>query len=221
MVAALLPPRTLKVSGVAPDPLTQRGSLHVHTVAPTAPVRVDEVAAAAHRAGLQFIVLTDHGDGTREPDVPTTALGSARDRRGGDQHHWRALPRTGPWACAVPPRRGAPRRGGGRRPARRLRHRHASRLAEGRVALAGLDAAVRRDRVVERGQRVAQRGNGWECCAPSQPTGGGGPNRRRGVRSAGCAVCGVGHPGARPAGAGGSPDTMRTRRIGPRELGAR
>ena len=31
MVAALLPPRTLKVSGVAPDPLTQRGSLHVHT----------------------------------------------------------------------------------------------------------------------------------------------------------------------------------------------
>ena len=75
MVAALLPPRTLKVSGVAPDPLTQRGSLHVHTRRSDGTGSVDEVAAAAHRAGLQFIVLTDHGDGTREPDVPTYRSG--------------------------------------------------------------------------------------------------------------------------------------------------
>ncbi len=30
----------------------------------------DEVAAAAARAGLNFIVLTDHGDGTRTPEPP-------------------------------------------------------------------------------------------------------------------------------------------------------
>jgi hypothetical protein len=31
---------------------------------------VDDIAAAAARAGLQFVVFTDHGDGVREPDVP-------------------------------------------------------------------------------------------------------------------------------------------------------
>jgi hypothetical protein len=31
---------------------------------------VDEVAAAAARAGVQFVIFTDHGDGTREPLAP-------------------------------------------------------------------------------------------------------------------------------------------------------
>ena len=36
----------------------------------TAPAPPSEVAAAAARAGLQFVILTDHGDGTREPEPP-------------------------------------------------------------------------------------------------------------------------------------------------------
>ena len=34
------------------------------------PGSVDEVAAAAAAAGLQFVVFTDHGDATRPPDPP-------------------------------------------------------------------------------------------------------------------------------------------------------
>jgi hypothetical protein len=35
----------------------------------------DEIAAAASRAGLQFVVFADHGDGTREPDPPKYSQG--------------------------------------------------------------------------------------------------------------------------------------------------
>ena len=35
----------------------------------------DEVAEAAARAGLDFVVLTDHGDGTRMPDPPRYRAG--------------------------------------------------------------------------------------------------------------------------------------------------
>ena len=46
------------------------GALHIHTNRSDGSGTPDEVAAAAARAGLQFIVLTDHGDGTRAPDAP-------------------------------------------------------------------------------------------------------------------------------------------------------
>lgn len=47
-----------------------RGAIHVHTSRSDGTGTVEEVAAAAARAGLHFIVFTDHGDGTRAPDPP-------------------------------------------------------------------------------------------------------------------------------------------------------
>lgn len=52
---------------VAPD---VRGVYHLHTSRSDGTGTVDEVAAAAARAGLQFVIVTDHGDGTRRPDPP-------------------------------------------------------------------------------------------------------------------------------------------------------
>ncbi|HET9468930.1 MAG TPA: CehA/McbA family metallohydrolase [Vicinamibacterales bacterium] len=49
---------------------TALGSFHIHTNRSDGSGSPDDVAAAAARAGLNFIVLTDHGDGTRKPDAP-------------------------------------------------------------------------------------------------------------------------------------------------------
>ncbi len=54
----------------APPATTVRGVYHVHTVRSDGSGTPDEVAAAAARAGLHFVILTDHGDGTRPPDPP-------------------------------------------------------------------------------------------------------------------------------------------------------
>jgi hypothetical protein len=70
-----LPPRPR--ASVAPAdaaalaaPVTLRGAYHIHTTTSDGTGTPDEVAAAAARAGLQFIVLTDHGDATRTPMPP-------------------------------------------------------------------------------------------------------------------------------------------------------
>ena len=57
----------------APDsaPAVVRGALHVHSVGSDGSGTVAEIAAAARRAGLDFVLLTDHGDGTRQPTPPT------------------------------------------------------------------------------------------------------------------------------------------------------
>ena len=55
-------------SGLAASPV--RGAIHIHTRRSDGTGTVDEVAAAAAAAGLTFIILTDHGDGTREVDPP-------------------------------------------------------------------------------------------------------------------------------------------------------
>jgi hypothetical protein len=67
----LMPPaaRQLPSSTALRPPV--RGAIHIHTRRSDGTGTVDEVAAAASRAGLNFIILTDHGDGTREPDAPT------------------------------------------------------------------------------------------------------------------------------------------------------
>ncbi|HUF46307.1 MAG TPA: hypothetical protein VMM93_00760 [Vicinamibacterales bacterium] len=51
------------------------GAYHVHTIRSDGSGTVDEVAAAASRAGLDFVVLTDHGDGTRPPLPPARRSG--------------------------------------------------------------------------------------------------------------------------------------------------
>jgi hypothetical protein len=47
-----------------------RGALHVHTTRSDGTGSLDQIAAAAARAGLKFVVFTDHGDAAREPDPP-------------------------------------------------------------------------------------------------------------------------------------------------------
>lgn len=52
-----------------------RGVFHVHTRRSDGTGTVEEVAAAAARAGLQFVIYTDHGDATRQPDAPVYRSG--------------------------------------------------------------------------------------------------------------------------------------------------
>src|SRR5688572_29254112 len=46
------------------------GAFHIHTNRSDGSGTPDDAAAAAARAGLHFVILTDHGDGTRAPDPP-------------------------------------------------------------------------------------------------------------------------------------------------------
>jgi hypothetical protein len=59
----------------AVDDGTVAGSLHIHTNRSDGGGSPDEIAAAAARAGLKFIVFTDHGDATRQPDPPAYRSG--------------------------------------------------------------------------------------------------------------------------------------------------
>jgi len=52
-----------------------RGAIHIHTRRSDGTGTFDDVAAAAGRAGLQFVITTDHGDGTRGPDAPSFRSG--------------------------------------------------------------------------------------------------------------------------------------------------
>lgn len=67
-VVFTLPPPRRAVTPV-PDG-TIPGSLHIHTSRSDGRGTPAEIAAAAARAGLKFVVFTDHGDGTRRPDPP-------------------------------------------------------------------------------------------------------------------------------------------------------
>lgn len=72
LVAALLPPRAVSVppAGWTPTHPTVRGAYHVHSRRSDGTGTLDEIAAAAASAGLDFVILTDHGDGTRAPEPP-------------------------------------------------------------------------------------------------------------------------------------------------------
>ena len=69
-----LPPRAPVPAGQNQSTLVT-GAIHVHTIGSDGTGTADEIAAAAARAGLDFIVLTDHGDGTRKPDPPPIRSG--------------------------------------------------------------------------------------------------------------------------------------------------
>jgi hypothetical protein len=68
-VAFTVPPRAVALDDSLPDTLAV-GAYHIHTQRSDGTGSVDEVATAAARAGLSFVILTDHGDGTRAPDPP-------------------------------------------------------------------------------------------------------------------------------------------------------
>jgi hypothetical protein len=66
--AVTLPP----AEGIA-EPV--RGAVHIHSRRSDGTGTVDQIAAAAARAGLTFVVMTDHGDATRQPDPPAYRSG--------------------------------------------------------------------------------------------------------------------------------------------------
>src|SRR5262245_8003191 len=66
----LLPPRAISLPATSDVPEPVRGVVHVHTIRSDGSGTVDQVAEAAARAGLKFVILADHGDGTREPEPP-------------------------------------------------------------------------------------------------------------------------------------------------------
>jgi hypothetical protein len=76
-VGLTLPPRPLVLAppAWAAPPGLVRGVFHVHSKRSDGTGTVDEIAAAAARAGLDFVVVTDHGDGTRAADPPTYRAG--------------------------------------------------------------------------------------------------------------------------------------------------
>ncbi|MEO7133807.1 MAG: CehA/McbA family metallohydrolase, partial [Vicinamibacterales bacterium] len=72
-MATLLPSATLVTA--APPASTVRGAFHIHSDRSDGSGSVDAIASLAARAGLQFVILTDHGDGTRTPDPPAYRSG--------------------------------------------------------------------------------------------------------------------------------------------------
>jgi len=70
---ATVPPKPARTN-VAGDPelvrRTVSGAYHIHSTRSDGAADKDAIAAAASRAGLAFIILTDHGDGMRPHDPP-------------------------------------------------------------------------------------------------------------------------------------------------------
>jgi hypothetical protein len=69
-LALLLAPPASRPVAPGEDAATVRGVLHVHTNRSDGSGDLDEIAAAAARAGLDFVILADHGDGAMAPEPP-------------------------------------------------------------------------------------------------------------------------------------------------------
>jgi hypothetical protein len=73
-VYSLVPARAERVSVPAEwrdlASRTVAGAYHVHSNRSDGSGDTTAIAAAAARAGLRFVIFTDHGDGTRSPDAP-------------------------------------------------------------------------------------------------------------------------------------------------------
>src|SRR5262245_30372995 len=73
-VLATLPAAPGPTHGGVDPALARRtwpGAFHVHSSRSDGADTREAVAAAASRAGLRFVVFTEHGDGTRAPDAPS------------------------------------------------------------------------------------------------------------------------------------------------------
>src|SRR5688572_28863556 len=66
----MLPPATRTIPQPLERPTRVRGAFHVHTSRSDGGGTREDVARAAAAAGLQFVIVTDHGDGTAPPDAP-------------------------------------------------------------------------------------------------------------------------------------------------------
>ncbi len=65
-----LPPRSVHLTTALPSTIAY-GAYHIHTTHSDGSGTPDDVALAASRAGLKFVLLTDHGDATRVLAPPT------------------------------------------------------------------------------------------------------------------------------------------------------
>ncbi len=72
LAVALEPPPPIVAPRAAwpQEGVTLRGLFHLHTNRSDGTGTLDDVAAAAARAGLQFLIVTDHGDASRPPEPP-------------------------------------------------------------------------------------------------------------------------------------------------------
>src|SRR6187200_1211701 len=71
VITVLLPPRKQRIDTATDIAAQVRGAIHVHTNRSDGSGSVDDVAAAAARAGLQFVVFSDHGDARRPAMAPS------------------------------------------------------------------------------------------------------------------------------------------------------
>lgn len=69
-----LPPRRMLLRTDTSDG-SVRGVMHIHSRLSDGRGSFDDIATAAARAGLRFVVVTDHGDGTRAPEPPSYRSG--------------------------------------------------------------------------------------------------------------------------------------------------
>ena len=154
-------PRIVPIGDAALAQRTVAGAYHIHSV------RSDGAAIAGDRGGggaRRIEVRHPHRPWGwhRRSGCAGIHRRRAVHRRGRAQHEWRPLRRAGTWTGTLSARRGPSR---GRRrclAAGRVRFRGAPGLEPTRARLERLDAAIRRDRMDERGQRMAQR----DSCAP-------------------------------------------------------
>jgi hypothetical protein len=65
-----LPPAPRRVEIVRRSANDVAGAYHVHSTRSDGTGTIDDIARAAAAAGLAFVIVTDHGDGTRPPDPP-------------------------------------------------------------------------------------------------------------------------------------------------------
>jgi len=63
-------PAATTVLAITPPPTTVFGAYHIHTTRSDGSGSIDDVAKAAADAGLQFVILADHGDAARPPEAP-------------------------------------------------------------------------------------------------------------------------------------------------------
>jgi hypothetical protein len=69
-VLASLPPAAQRPAPAGGRDMIAVGAWHVHSSRSDGSGSIEDIAAAAHDAGLDFVVLTDHGDATRPFDPP-------------------------------------------------------------------------------------------------------------------------------------------------------
>jgi hypothetical protein len=74
LIVRLLPAEKIELNGATAVP-SVRGAFHVHTNRSDGTGTPDEIAAAAARAGLDFVVLSDHDTGAAAPTAPYYSSG--------------------------------------------------------------------------------------------------------------------------------------------------